>query len=287
MARFTWNLKLFRHFANLRRDPATARMAISAADALSRDLRFAAYHAWTARSLLRDALASIRRVEDPPGVAALWQILREAEPGRTEFPLREADFKASAHIVAFFRAAHAATDLLAPVVYWGLGLDKKLPKPISPSALRPSTVTDQMRQHSAHPRVSAAWKKLLDLPSYRYLKALTNTMKHRSLVKARFAVSAEEFKSDARHGLQVGRFVYDATYEPKWVDDYLDNELGPVGPGCRLDTLLEPVIRIGVVVERLDLPISEGHAREEPWPDSNRRVDGMRSRQYYTARRYN
>ena len=224
MARDRWDLRRFKDLMDRRREATAAGLAASAADALSREFEFAEYHAWSAQALVKEALAQgQRRPAELPGVAALRQVLQESEPGRTELPLRKANCEARAHMVAFFRASHAATDLLAPVVYWGLGLDRKLRRPLHESTIGPPTVLEGLEKHGLHPRIHDEWSKLIDLDSYRYLRALANTMKHRHLVKAGFTVSLN-FAPDARHGLQVGRFRYDRVYEPKWVSDYLANE---------------------------------------------------------------
>jgi hypothetical protein len=179
-----------------------AGLAKAAVDGLSREMTFASYHAWEAQALIREALTRDSMTGDPPGLAALQQLFGEIDPGRKSRPLHEANFRASAHLVAFVRAAHAATDLLAPVVYWGLGLDEKFPRPIDEKNVSVGRVHALLIASGIHPKVALAWGRLLDLESYRYLKALVNTIKHRQRVKAGFTVALD--CTDCPHGVQRG-----------------------------------------------------------------------------------
>lgn len=230
-----WSVKRFRLFVERRRQPTEAESAVSAAYALVRDIRFASYHAWEADALIEIALKKGRRPGRHPAVAALGQVLTESAPGDAERPLREANFKAGAHLLAFVRALHAATDLLAPISYWGLGLAHSLAKPIPDKRISPNAVLQGIEAIDVYPRVRQRWNDLLDSPPYQYLRALANTIKHRGFVKAGLVVPLD-FTSESSAGLRIGRFAYDAQYESRQATDLIRTDFPAITKG---------IIRVG------------------------------------------
>lgn len=222
MSKPSWSLRRFRLLVGSRRDTESTLNAEAAANGLVRESHFASFHAYEAISVVDAARRTEIKPGEGPGMAAFRQFMDEFLSGDGDRPLREASFKAAAHSIAFFRSLHAATDLLAPVIYWGLGLREELAKPLSEASINPTNVASALASLHSHSKVEASLLELLSNPSFKYVRALSNSTKHRSLVPAGFSVSYD-FSPDPKHGVRIGRFQYGQEYSPRWVSDYIQD----------------------------------------------------------------
>jgi hypothetical protein len=241
----TWHPVEMRELSATRFGPETADRAFSAAQALTRDCNFAVFHAKKSHEIINGLQFEPPDMEVPSSVALLRQIGREAEPGEFERPLAMARFEATAHIIACFRSLHAATDLLAPVIWHALDLQANADLAIPLRALYPATLRDALVARNLFPGISAALKALIDNSCYRFVRAFVNASKHQSLVPAGFTVS---FDMAEKHtaGMRIGEFEYDGDrYGPKWMADFTKDELTPV------------VQRIIVVLDNLNTALAQ------------------------------
>jgi hypothetical protein len=235
----SWDLIRFQNLVRSLRSPEGAASATAAAHAIAREFQFAAFHAQRSTKAMKDVRFTHAPADLSTGMQAVHQLFSEAEPGEKERPLLTANFQASADLVASLRSLHAATDILGPVVYFGLGLNERVTRPPDESRLYPTTVRDQLVSNSIFPEVASKLSALLDLAAYDYLRAFVNTTKHRELVSAGFIIEFD-FSDDPSHGLQFGRFRYKGrVYEPKWSDEFFKSEFSPIA---------EAVVAVGVAL---------------------------------------
>jgi len=247
-----WSIRRFRELASAVWDEDLVESAYSAAQGLARDFDFAGFHARQVCQLMDNLEFPAARPGETRGWAAMRQLFYEAEPGDKQRPLSRARFEATAHLIAFFRALHSATDLIAPLVYFGLGLPNRLPRPISERKIYPAVVRDKLAAANLHAEVVSALDRLVASHAYRYLRALVNTLKHRRLVPAGFQISFD-FTGDPKYGMRIGHFSYDnESFEQCWAGEYFEN-------GSR--EISARVIEIGVAVNRALEEICESKQR--------------------------
>lgn len=95
--------------------------------------------------------------------------------------------KIRANIVAFVQSLNAVPDTCAHVLYYSLALDK-LPEPLRQRDINANKVLIRLdQQHRiAYPEYENIYRLFREITtgdSYEYLRALTNTSKHRSIVR--------------------------------------------------------------------------------------------------------
>lgn len=232
---YTWSLDRFRTLVRSQRKPGVTDRALSAADALARELSFATFHGHEALGLIDRAQVPRGGSNEPHGYAVLSQFFEEFNRDVSDRPLREASFKASAHLVACLRCAHISTDLLAPVIYWSLDLSNSLPKPIAETSLSPAKIHGAIVAAGIHSRVAVSLEQLLTLPAYRYIRAFSNATKHRGFVGAGLSI-ALDFMDGPRPGLRISRFSYDTDYPEQQAKEFLQAGYRQVAKG---------IIRVG------------------------------------------
>lgn len=217
----TWRIRRFRELVASLRDEEGAKRAHSAALGLEKNFDAAGAHLHQFRQI-------IEGLEFPAGLpgegqtsSALRQIWYEAQPGERPRPIIAARSEAVPQLIAFFRALHAATDLLGPVAYYGLGLYDNPQTVLKENGIYPGTVRDKLRRMDLHLDVATAIDRLLEDQSYRYLRAVSNTTKHRGAVPANFGVTM--VAPSPRHGIRIYQFEYEGTlYDQRWADEYLE-----------------------------------------------------------------
>lgn len=95
--------------------------------------------------------------------------------------------KIRANIVAFVQSLHSVADTCSHMLYYSLALDK-LPEPLKERDIYAGKVLKLLEQQrdAKHPEYGGLCKLLSEITSgndYKYLNALTNTSKHRSIVR--------------------------------------------------------------------------------------------------------
>ena len=95
--------------------------------------------------------------------------------------------KIRANIVAFVQSLHAVADTCSHMLYYSLALDK-LPSPLKERDIYAKEVLKLLEQQrdAGHPEYDKLCKLFCEITTgddYKYLKALTNTSKHRSIVR--------------------------------------------------------------------------------------------------------
>lgn len=95
--------------------------------------------------------------------------------------------KIRANIVAFVQSLHAVADTCSHMIYYALALDK-LPNPLKERGINATEVLKllEQRRDAGHPEYDKLCKLFREITTgqdYKYLCALTNTSKHRSIVR--------------------------------------------------------------------------------------------------------
>lgn len=95
--------------------------------------------------------------------------------------------KIRANIVAFVQSLHAVADTCSHMLYYSLALDK-LPGPLKERDICAKEVLKRLEQqrnagHSEYDKLCRLFREVTTGNGYKYLDALTNTSKHRSIVR--------------------------------------------------------------------------------------------------------
>lgn len=95
--------------------------------------------------------------------------------------------KIRANVVAFVQSLHAVADTCAHMLYYSLALDN-LPKPLKKRDIYVKEVLKLLEQqrdagHSEYGKLCGLFRDITMGDDYKYLNALANTSKHRSIVR--------------------------------------------------------------------------------------------------------
>ena len=96
--------------------------------------------------------------------------------------------KIRANIVAFVQSLHAVADTCSHMLYYSLALDK-LPSPLKERDIYAKEVLKLLEQqrdagHPEYDKLCRLFREITTGDDYKYLNALTNTSKHRSIVRS-------------------------------------------------------------------------------------------------------
>ncbi|WP_095063996.1 hypothetical protein [Pseudomonas sp. Irchel s3f19] len=172
---------------------------------------FAKYHYLEAKRLLDEATAAHT---DP---SAMMMLVLGADDASEAFS--EARFQSQAHITACVQSMHATADILAHTVYYALGMNLD---PATELKLRNIDMVNVMKKVTVAP-VLQALTSLTDHDGFRYISALNNHSKHRSIVEASYSVDFTE--AGMPNGLKFAGFEHGGqAYDARWVKPTLDPE---------------------------------------------------------------
>lgn len=200
----TWQMK---HFVELVR----VKVSESAASAIAAPVQSVPWKLWMAHFHADQAARTFERlmpVEKDQRVWVVGQLLSEAAPGERERTIRLGQFEVEAHTIACAQALHSVVDLFGPIVYEGLGLSR-FGEQLGPRQQYPAKVFQVLQNSNTHAEVAVAFRAVLELPAYRYVRAYVNTTKHRSLVPASYTVSFETEPPATVQGVRISEFEYE------------------------------------------------------------------------------
>lgn len=173
---------------------------------------FARYHHAETKRLLEAVT-----VDRTPIQMVAWMLDSES-PETTGF--QSVRFHASAHVHACVQSMHALADILAHAVYYGLGMNLNPNLKLDARTLNIKSVRDRLPSGAIRDQLT----QLVDDAGFKYLAALVNHSKHRSLIAVPFSVdlSGEDAQ---QHGLKFGGFEYNGVkYPEQWVAPALRQE---------------------------------------------------------------
>lgn len=167
---------------------------------------FARYHYAEAKRLMAESVGDQEIYE----VFDLILGVFEKESG--EF--QKARFKAEAHITACVHSMHSLADIIGQTLYMGLGMN--LDPALAFKKQRQITVIKVASRMQAGPLADLV-TELVDGDDFRYLAAMNNHSKHRSVVPVGFGLDFTG-EDEEPSGLRFNAFRYDGQdYGARWV----------------------------------------------------------------------
>jgi hypothetical protein len=134
---------------------------------------------------------------------------------------QQARFQAAAHITACVQSMHATADTFAHAVYFALGMNLDPALYLKP---RQISIWNVMNKVSVGP-IQKQLTELVDHEGFRYLTALNNHSKHRSIVDIPFSLDLTATPGPS--GLKFAAFKYeDDEFPDRWAMPTLDAEYG-------------------------------------------------------------
>jgi len=178
----------------------------------------ASYHASEARGLLEKSLPkeSIQRV------IKLFGALLAPSDSESNKDVALAYFYTEAHIYAYAQALHAASDILAKVVWRALDLDVGWSK--KKWVNLPTLLKEVQKGSDIHTSID----DLINNKPYGYLSAFTNQIKHHSVVPTSIPMQYWE-DSGEWVGLELSDFRYSGEYFPtKLLKEFVTDDFDAV-----------------------------------------------------------
>lgn len=208
-----WNLAALR-------DAVQERYGREQKDALNAPLNsviqrgaFAKYHYVEAKRLLEAATAAHAEPGD------MMMLILGGDTASAAF--QQARFQAAAHITACVQNMHATADILAHTVYFALAMNLDPALSLKPRQIGMAQIIKKVTVGPIHQQLSA----LVDHEGFRYLSALNNHSKHRSIVDIPFSLDLTS--TPVPSGLKFAAFEYDDEVFPdRWAMPTLDEEYG-------------------------------------------------------------
>jgi hypothetical protein len=170
----------------------------SAVESVSWKLGLAQYHEAQAVTAIPGAIGDV-----PDRATAAGALMLASMSGHREAEaFEDAIQMAEAHSLAAAQAFHSTMDILANVLYIGLGLDSI--QPISERKRNLYRVAQMLRSQNG--KLASALESILASDACKYLVAFVNTTKHRRLVARRFRITIGEPR---KFGLTFLPFKYE------------------------------------------------------------------------------
>lgn len=161
----------------------------------------------------KDALEKI--LHDKTTQASLLNIIFTKD---SEFD--ECKFRARAHIISCIQNMHCVSDTLSHVIYYSLNLTNAK----NESEISLSKVNDWLKSEKKFTSLSRMLESLMNHEDYKYLTALTNHSKHRSIISPNFNVNLRNNGKDMQE-MKFREFEYrKKNYSSRNTYDFLESE---------------------------------------------------------------
>lgn len=207
----TWNLADLKNAVRQQYGPKQEEVLIPPLNSVVQRGAFAKYHYLEAKRLLEAATAD----HAEPG--EMMMLLLGSDMASAAF--QQARFQAAAHITACVQSMHATADTLAHAVYFALGMNLDPTLYLKPRQISIWNVIDKV---SVGP-IQKPLTELVEHEGFRYLTALNNHSKHRSIVDIPFSLDVTA--TPAPSGLKFAAFEYENDEFPdRWAMPTLDAE---------------------------------------------------------------
>ena len=209
----TWNLAALKDAVRKLYGPTQAKALTAPLNSVVQRGAFAKYHYSEAKRLLDAATAAHTEPSE------IMQLLFGSDPASAAF--QQARFEAAAHVTACVQCMHATADTLAHAVYFALGMNLD---PVMCLKPRQVTINNVMKRLPTGP-IRKLINELVDHEGFRYLSALSNHSKHRSIVDIPFSLDLTAMPGPS--GLKFAAFEYEDVEFPEcWAMPALDAEYG-------------------------------------------------------------
>ncbi|QBH02281.1 hypothetical protein [Xanthomonas oryzae] len=148
----------------------------------------------------------------------LWPIIFMGVDDNDTGSFEDARFTAYANIVACMHSMRSVADNLVHLVYYATGMNRDAATCIKRER---DIAWETVRKKLIPAAVKSELDALHDHADFKYLCALDNHCKHRSIVDIGYAISFTE----EEHGLRIQAFTHDGiNHAPQWVRPFLRSE---------------------------------------------------------------
>jgi hypothetical protein len=207
----TWNLAALRDAVELQYGRDQKEVFNPSLNSVVQRGAFAKYHYVEAKRLLTAATAD----HAEPG--EMMMLLFGGDEASVAF--NQARFQAAAHITACVQNMHATADILAHTVYFALGMNLDPSTYLKPRQIGIAQIIKSLPIGPIHQQLNA----LVDHDGFRYLSALNNHSKHRSIVETSYSLDLTP--NPVPPGLKFAKFEYESQVFPDcWAMPTLDEE---------------------------------------------------------------
>lgn len=207
-----WNLLALKKAVHQQYGREQERSLTPSLNSVAQRGEFAKYHYQEAKRLLGAASTAHAVPEE------MMMLVLGSDAASADF--QQARFQAAAHITACVQSMHATADTLAHAIYFALGMNldpalRILPRKISISNVIKNVVAGLLKDQLT---------ELVEHEGFRYLTALNNHSKHRSIVDTPFSIDVTA--TPGTSGLKFAAFEYEAgrTFPECWAMPTLDAE---------------------------------------------------------------
>lgn len=205
-----WNLEALRDGVKTAFGPDQRRLVAQSIKSVCDRRAFSRYHYQEAMRII-DA-----KVDGRPG-DELFPIMMGVYDDDTG-SFENARFMAYANIVACMHSMRSVADNLVHLVYYATGMNRDAATCIK---IERDIAWGTVRKKLIPAAVKAELDALHEHPDFKYLCALDNHCKHRSIVDIGYAISITE----EAHGLRIKAFTHDGiNHAPQWVRPFLKSE---------------------------------------------------------------
>ncbi|MEL7551803.1 hypothetical protein AAGV37_18160 [Pseudomonas protegens] len=172
----TWDIKLMKELVTAAFGAAQWKKAHPSVRSMTDRADFCRYHYHEALDMMNGYIES--KLKE----TGLWDVYKDYD----EFSYLM--LKIRANITAFVQSLHAVADTCSHMLYYSLALDK-LPSPLKERDIYAKEVLKLLEQqrdagHPEYDKLCRFFRKITTGDDYKYLNALTNTSKHRSIVRS-------------------------------------------------------------------------------------------------------
>ncbi|MDF3933686.1 hypothetical protein [Pseudomonas citronellolis] len=184
----TWNIGLTRQLVTAVFGAAQWKKAHPSVRSMTDRPEFCRYHYHAALDMMSEYIES--KLKD----TGLWGVYEDYD----EFSYLM--LKIRANITAFVQSLHAVADTCSHMLYYSLALDK-LPSSLKERDIYAKKVLKLLEQqrdtgHSEYDKLCRLFREITAGDDYNYLNALTNTSKHRSIVRSELNEDATGRRED-------------------------------------------------------------------------------------------
>jgi hypothetical protein len=172
--------------------------------------------------------------------------------------------KIRANIVAFVQSLHAVADTCSHMLYYSLALDK-LPRPLKERDIYVNKVLKLLEQqrdagHPEYDKLCRLFREITTGDDYKYLNALTNTSKHRSIVRPELNEDATG-RREEKWILFLESFWYAGElFEKTNAREFMRKEHDRIQP-----LTVDIGVELNEVLKKLQPLTPTTHATEESW----------------------
>ncbi len=215
--RRTWNLESLRSRVGFLYGPNQRKLLSPCLESIVTREYYARFHFQEGRKLVYEFLSTREGVKD---LAKL--VFGGVKEDQVEFHRRCRC--AEAHVLACLQSIHSAYDIMGHVLYYSLGMNN-IPDQIIPDhIIGIKSVYNKIRDINIYDSIVSEIYKYINNDNYKYLSAIVNHSKHRSIVNICFTVDICGDEKDL-YKFNFNEFVYNGeNYVPRCAYTFIDEE---------------------------------------------------------------